>query len=267
MHAQTRRFRRVTCHQRDTGHAQHAHQHEQTFHANPTGQHGRKHQADGKRQTDAQTNHRHGTRADFFARQIRQQRRNRCAHRTCTLHGTRANQRFHRIGRRRPKAAQRKHRHTQINHLLAADFVGQHPQRQLQQGLRQPIGRHHHPHLLQIRLRHFVCVQCQHGQHQKHAEHPQRIHARKRRGGAPFLCKHLYFCFSGHNIRSVPPPESSLHLNTQNGADYSIIPNTLMQVYQTRANFRCAGCFRHDARHIRANHSTNYAKIPPIQPY
>lgn len=57
MHAQTRRFRRVSRHQRDTGHAQHAHQHEQAFHANPIGQHGRKHQADGKRQADAQTNH------------------------------------------------------------------------------------------------------------------------------------------------------------------------------------------------------------------
>lgn len=78
------------------------------------------------------------------------------------------------------KAAQGKHRQPAVNHLFAADAVGQHAQRQLQQGLRQPVAaqRQANPGGV-VAAGQLMGVQGKHRQDKKHAQHAQGVDAGK----------------------------------------------------------------------------------------
>ena len=195
------RIGRHPCHHGDTGNGQCAGQHKQAGHADKIGNHRRQHQTDGKSQADAQTYHGHRTGTHFVAGQIRQKRRYRRTDCTRTLHRPRRHQHMQRIGGGGKKTACGKNYQTDADDFFAAELIGCDAQRQLQRSLRQSVDAHRHAdqRFVVFRAGQRRRIQRQYGQHQKHAEHTQRVHARQRYARPPFGRKHLSVVLSCHN--------------------------------------------------------------------
>ena len=149
-------------------------------HANQPRQQRAQHQAGGKGQANGHANHRHGAGAVFFAGQVGQQRGDGGGNRPGALQGAAQGEGEQIMRAGRHKAAQGKYRQPAVNHLFAADAVGQHAQRQLQQGLRQPVAaqRQANPGGV-VAAGQLMGVQGKHRQDKKHAQHAQGVDAGK----------------------------------------------------------------------------------------
>ncbi len=170
---------------------QRAGERENAVDADVLGQQRPQHQAGGEGGADGHAYHRHRLGTIFLAGQVRQQRGDGGGNGAGALNNPAHGQGGDVVRAGGDEAAQRKQQQAAVNHSFAAYLVGQHAQRQLQQGLGQAVtAQRDADQRVVVRAFQGLGVQGEYRQDQEHAQHAQGVDAGEAKAGPEFCCVH-----------------------------------------------------------------------------
>ncbi|MNM75940.1 hypothetical protein D3C81_877430 [compost metagenome] len=128
----------------------------------------------------------------LFAGQVREQGHDRGRNRPGALQDASGDHPPDRVGLGRQHAAQGKDHQPQINHRAAADAIGNHPERNLQEGLGQTVRTNGQADQCRSGTGQVHAIGRQYRQDHEHAQHTEGEHQGQAACGAGFAATHAF---------------------------------------------------------------------------
>ena len=199
---------RVGHHEQGDGDArqgQRAGQPEDPGHPDEIIEHGTQHQGQGKGDTDAHADHRHGLHAVVLLGEVCGHRHHGGGNGAAALERTAQDNPPDAVGQGCDHTADGENQKPADDHRLAADAVGQHAERDLQQGLGQAVGADGKTHQDRRKTFQILRIQGKDGQNEEQSQHAQGEYPRQGKGRPALQGRHAPGIYNilvhGHLVR------------------------------------------------------------------